>query len=122
MMISKTPDSKWLPYVILSAVLLITDLTVYMLDFLMVINRWEFVMALRYILNSISITLSVIIQVYFFESAYSDKQGDADAFSLQRNSVLWLLAVIIYAYVSYIIYAVLNTLMYFQIYEDIHAE
>ena len=42
------------------------DLLTFLLDLVMVLRRWKFVIALRYIMCSVSLSLSVVLSVNFY--------------------------------------------------------
>jgi hypothetical protein len=49
-----------------SLAILAFDLLTFLLDLVMVLRRWKFVIALRYIMCSVSLSLSVVLSVNFY--------------------------------------------------------
>ena len=83
------------------------DLLTFFLDLIMVLRRWKFVIALRYIMCSVSLSLSVVLSVNFYLFS--------EIISLNDFSNKWIYVVNIYIYQNIIIWVIINLFMYCQI-------
>ena len=91
--------------------MLVLDLFTFTLDVLMVIKRWKSMSMLRFIVCCISFTLGIVYQINF-SGLIKDESG---LFEFDVNSnVNKLMAVsIVYIYVGYISWMIINMFMYF---------
>ena len=87
--------------------LLAFDLLTFLLDLVMVIRRWKFIIALRYMICSVSLSLSVVLSVNFYFLA--------KAISIDGFSDKWIYFINIYVYQNILIWIILNLFMYCQI-------
>lgn len=91
------------------------DLATIGCDLIMVINRFTTFIAFRYIFTSVSITLSLMIQIDFFDFI---NQDDISLKTQVSSSIFKILVItILFTYQGYIIWFIINTFMYFQIVE-----
>ena len=90
--------------------LLGADILTYLIDFVLVIKRWKTMLFFRNIACTLSIVQAVIVQVSFYKYTSVDKRMEVDFGSSRQR---WIMLMIIYMYETYIVWAVLNTLMYF---------
>ena len=95
--------------------MLFSDILTFMCDFIMVIKRnWMFA-SLRFITCSVAITLGAMVQVEFILHSYNG--GDL-SLDFKRSLHAWIFGIMIYIYQCYIVWGVINILMYNQIIED----
>jgi len=88
------------------------DIFTFFLDFVMVIRRLKVLISLRFIVCVLAFTLGVMVQVDFVEYI---RRNDAMSLDLSDTFVKYNIGVITYIYEYYLVWVVLNTIMYFQI-------
>ena len=96
-------------------VLLLCDLLTFLCDFIMVLKRNWFFISLRYITSSVSFTLGVMIQIDFALTTYNG--GDV-SLDFKSSIQAWIFGIMVYIYQCYIVWGVINILMYNQIVEE----
>ena len=108
------PDEKMIYCVRLILALLMSDVITYLCDFIMILKRMKFFISIRYIACTISFTVGVIVQIDYFLQSYNS--GDV-RLEMKNSLHAWILFVIVYIYQCYIVWGVINLMMYFQIIE-----
>jgi hypothetical protein len=109
------PDEKMIYCIRLLMAMMIGDVFTFLCDFIMILKRMKFFISLRYIACAISFTIGVIVQTDFFLESYNSGDVKLDF----RNSIhAWIFFMIVYVYQGYIIWGVINLMMYCQIVEQ----
>ena len=88
------------------------DLMTYFCDYVMIIKRWKFFIAARHILCCISVTMGIIVQIWYVEHVMI-ASTDALLVQLEDNVMKLLTGTILYIYQTYVIWAILNLIIYF---------
>ena len=110
-----SPDDTLISCVRLIMGLLLCDLLTFLCDFIMVLKRNWFFISLRYITSSVSFTLGVMIQIDFGLTTYNG--GDV-SLNFKSSIQAWIFGIMVYIYQCYIVWGVINILMYNQIVEE----
>ena len=110
-----SPNLPMLRVIRLLTVIHSFDLATYLVDLLMVCKRWRAMIALRFILSSISFSIFIVVQVCFTETMHNDEHQLVFDFS---SDMAKLVAIsVIYIYQTFLIWIIINLFMYFQIVE-----
>ena len=110
-----SPDDALISCIRLIMVLLLCDLLTFLCDFIMVLKRNWFFISLRYITSSVSFTLGLMIQIDFALTTYNG--GDV-SLDFKSSIQAWIFGIMVYIYQCYIVWGVINILMYNQIVEE----
>jgi len=110
-----SPDDALIYCIRLIMVLLLCDLLTFLCDFIMVLKRNWFFISLRYITSSVSFTLAVMIQIDFSLTTYNG--GDV-SLDFKSSIQAWIFGIMVYIFQCYIVWGVINILMYNQIVEE----
>ena len=86
------------------------DLLTYLFDFVMVYRRLRFLISARFITNSVSFTLGIIVMTMFYQTTTS--QG-VMTLNMDQNIFRLVGGTVFYIYQMYLVWAVMNTFMYF---------
>ena len=108
------PDNSMMFTVRLMIIMHSFDLVTYTFDYLMVIKRWKFFISTRFITCTVSFVVGIIIQVSFYRFTMSTSGDNVDfVMNFQDNIYKLLILTVVYIYQSYLVWAIMNTIMYF---------
>ena len=117
--VKSDPDNHLHIVVRLSIMMLIFDVAVYLCDLSVALAVKRFILHFRFIICSLSFCTGLIIQVTTFDNIYNSNKVEID---FRDNMEKFSLFIIFYTYQCYLVWAVINLLMYFQIKQMEHFE
>ena len=89
------PDSHLVVTMRLILGMLAVDIATFLCDFIMVLKRWAFFISLRFIICSVSVTLSTIIMIHFFSEKFQDGTVQLD---FKSGMELWICFIMLYIF------------------------
>ena len=88
------------------------DLLTYLFDFIMVYRRQKLLVSLRFITNSVSFSLGIVLMTMLYDST---SNAGVLSLNLDQNIYRLVAGTVFYIWQMYVVWCVINTFMYFQI-------